>query len=518
MRSMHGLRLSSALAFLVLLSGTGRLAAAESRSEAALQFGPHDVKVDFRNRIPGRLDNPVIGPDGSRLNDGNYVAQLYLVDSLLSPGTGVPIGQPARMGTGADAGYWTSPADPVITLPVTVGCCGNFQVRIWDLRAGVTWDKAASGRRALSPVFFFFADNQVHALDDLGYLTLQDYQAPALVVRQGSLPLVREPGPTPGAGTVPLATPGFVGQLYATTNVYGFDFWFGGGGFPLGPVAPVLSSGPRQGFWAVPETNLIHVPNVTPATYFEEPGHVYQVQLRVWDSAAGATWEEALRNRGRTGFAMGEAPSLVSGNRFTAFDASRSGPNLVTFTSLLEIRAPRLPVIAPPGLSLLANPAAGASVFNFGLEQVLPGAPEGMSLYLFESGSQSYLIAQYFGSWMGDNLADFAGGRGFIAYNPGTQPVTLLFSGTYGALPALTRPAAGARFEARGNTLGRAAGFAELTGLTALEGDAVFRMINGRWEINEFTFGAWSLGEPRVEQDGAVFLRLQPPAGTGEAP
>lgn len=104
----------------------------------------------------------------------------------------------------------------------------------------------------------------------------------------------------------------------------------------------------------------------------------------------------------------------------------------------------------------------------------------------------------------------FAPGEGFFIFNPLAQPITMLSPGPHGRLPALVRPSGQARFDCRGNTLGRSASWLELTGLTPKEGDTLFRYQNGDWLANAYSFGTRDHGEPLIATNETVFIHLQP--------
>ncbi|MFO1498261.1 MAG: hypothetical protein U1G07_07710 [Verrucomicrobiota bacterium] len=124
---------------------------------------PHAVSIRFQNLIPGTLDAPIFGRDGTRLAGTNFVAQLYadVFDNLH------PVGEPVPFGVDAGAGYWQADDNPPIGVDVPVGCCATVQVRIWDASKGATYE-TCTGDKAVSRTAWFFATNEPQDLRELG--------------------------------------------------------------------------------------------------------------------------------------------------------------------------------------------------------------------------------------------------------------------------------------------------------------------------------------------------------------
>lgn len=488
-------------------SSPGSESSAGSGAAVSLRVGRDGVTVDFRNRIPGRLDHPVLDENGGRLAGAHYVAQLFRLSAIGWPSEAVPVGEPRPFGTGADAGYWIPAADPRVGVPSRVGCCEAFQVRVWDLRAGETFAGAGSGRRAVSRFFWYFQGSAVQVMENLGLITLEDYEEPALTVSQPTNATVW----VATGGEVsrqPLWMSGYVGQLHVQTNIFDPDFFVGLGGVPVGPVAPVRHEAPHAGRWAVDASQIIGGLPVSMARYDRQPGSSYLIQLRVWDGTVGSTYAECLRNGGRTGF--GAAMDLVQSSEvFTAFPRLLSAPNTAVLGEIL-LRAPNRTVTVAPGLGLYANPTTNQVVPQLNLSPFFAEPPPEVLIYHFDASRQNYRMASHYGLWFVDSAPYFAPGEGFFLFNPSTRPLTLLFPGANGWLPSLTRPVGEARFYSRGNTLGRSATWSELTGVVPVDGDAVYRFQAGLWQMNAYTFGAWDQGEPLIPADEAVFIRLQP--------
>lgn len=516
LRRISPLGLWMALVLALILSGSGmRRAGGEQQVSTeiiqepspALQTVDRVVGVDFRNRIPGVLDNPVFDGRNGLLSGPHFVAQLYQLVRLDSPAEAYPVGRPLPFGTGADAGYWVPDGDSLIRVPVRGGCCVGFQVRIWDSREGNTFESAGRGPRAVSRFFWFFSGNTSGLLDSLGLMTLAEYEGPAVVIRQSAVGTVY----VATAGDVtrrPLWFPGFLGQLYVQVDGVDGAFDSGHGGVPVGPVASVGYEGSEAGRWDVDEHQVIPGLPVPPAQTLGQGGSNFRIQLRVWDRAMGLSYEECLRNGGRTGFAGG-IDAIEGRSSLTGFARLMSAPNVVLLQPVL-LRLASHPVMVPPGLGLFTNPMTNQVALPPAFDQFFSAMPEGLLLYHFDPARQTYSAASHYGSWFADWAPYFAPGEGFFVFNPSTQPISMIFPGAHGPLPALVRPVVKARFHCRGNTLGRSASWQALVGLSPVEGDGVFRFVSGRWQVNTFAFGAWDQGEPVISVDEAVFVRLQP--------
>ena len=94
--------------------------------------------VYLDNRRPG-VDAPVTDDRGLRVSGAEFLAQLYAapVGQLLAP-----VGAAIPFGTGENAGYFSDPFERVIP-GTTAGGQASMQVRVWDARAGRTYEEAA---------------------------------------------------------------------------------------------------------------------------------------------------------------------------------------------------------------------------------------------------------------------------------------------------------------------------------------------------------------------------------------
>ena len=81
--------------------------------------------------------------DGPRLAGPNFLAQLYAAPVGSPTHALVPIGEPAPFGTGAAAGYFGVPGNPIRTItgvPATSNAL--VQVRVWTAASGATYEEA----------------------------------------------------------------------------------------------------------------------------------------------------------------------------------------------------------------------------------------------------------------------------------------------------------------------------------------------------------------------------------------
>lgn len=194
---------------------------------------------------------------------------------------------------------------------------------------------------------------------------------------------------------------------------------------------------------------------------------------------------------------------------FTAFPRLLSAPSTVHLQPITMIPQKRL-ITVPPGLGLFSNPTTNQIGRFSAWDDFFSDLPPGLLIFQFDAKLQSYQFAVRHDAWYADASSFFAPGEGFFLFNPLPRPITLLFPGAHGPLRALSRPIGQARFECRGNTLGRSASWHELTGLVPVEGDLLFRYKDGGWEVNSYSFGTWDRGEPQISANETVFLSLQP--------
>ncbi len=443
--------------------------------------GQHYVTADFRNRIPGILDNPVLGPDGDRLAGSRYVAQLY---GQVFREDFHPLGTPAPFGTGADAGYWQPGENNLIRIDVPAGCCANVQVRIWDTTYGATFEEAAGGPQAISAATFLFADNEdAGVLNRIGLISMVRYARPAIVM--SDVPRIVDVG-----SNDPLKRPGFVAQLsVAPDNPPGTFGAIDRTNFvAVGPQAPVAN-----GQWQLPVNTVFLLP---------PPFQLSQrivVELDVWDSAKGSTFDEALKNGGITGrsaqISISTPGSLVEPPAgFTLYSVG-----IIGITRKLS---------APPGFSLISNPLwPGNGYYN--ITQALPNAPEGTVVYVFNPVTQGYDVTRFdFGRW--SYYSPLPAGRGFFIFNPRPTPLELTFIGVEDPYVAPATPPHGRQmFQAVGCSGAGPRQIADLLPFPLLPGDTAYRFVNGQWQTSDYEVDGWP-GPSSLAPGEAVFLRLQP--------
>lgn len=120
---------------------------------AALVLAVHGAQaqgtINFLNRIPGSLDQPVFDVGGTtRLDGAGFLAGLYEGVNLI--GAAVPF----RSGTGA--GYWNPAPDATRTSTATApGGTATLTVKAWEASGGSTYAAAlAAGKKTGSSAPF----------------------------------------------------------------------------------------------------------------------------------------------------------------------------------------------------------------------------------------------------------------------------------------------------------------------------------------------------------------------------
>jgi len=458
------------------------------------------VWVEFRNRAPGE-DNPVYSRYPQRLGDTNFVAQLY---ASTAGEDFRPVGARFRMGAGQEAGYWMAPPAMVVDIPIKAGCCADVQVRIWDLRAGDSYEAAAGSPRFASTVIWFFGGERTNVLSNLGYMSLEDFEPPAVTVSPSSAPILRQEG----SGAPPVQLSGYVGQLRVGTNSWTPPFdSVDARSTAAGPVAPIADTGPNAGQWDVPWHRIITLPGIPVRSPYHPFAGNSDVQLYffAWERAFGATFQEARDRGSDIGFGRVEP---ISVGPLMAWPRERSGPVPVSIRGV-ELEGRRAIRIAPPGLSLHAVSAAQTQASANALSRLLVEPPDGTTLFLFDRATQSYVVRTVYGRSRNDHDV-VSPGQAFFVYNPATQPMVLRLPP--GTTPPATqvRPTGRADFIAVGNSTSGSPTFQDLTGLEPKPGDAVFLFESGGWVVHEYEFGGWLPGPFTMAPGDGAFIRLQP--------
>ena len=163
----------------------------------------------------------------------------------------------------------------------------------------------------------------------------------------------------------------------------------------------------------------------------------------------------------------------------------------------------------PTGESLLSQRCCTG---NNTLNDLFASASDGSTVRTYNNVTQEFSspATRNNGQWT-PNLT-IAAGQGILFSNPGTPFVAVIRS----VKPDLAgTPVMQAGYNLLGTTLDEVVGFAEITGLTPRNGDAVIHLIPGAgYETNTYTFGFWELGAPEIYPGEAVFVLLpnQPPS------
>lgn len=106
--------------------------------------------IDFRNRITGTLDVPVLAYGGAtRLGDANYVAQLWY-SSTQNGSYAAVSGAASVFRTGTGAGYWNAGTDSTRTLTgIAGGATAWLMVRVWSTAVAADYATALTTPGAL---------------------------------------------------------------------------------------------------------------------------------------------------------------------------------------------------------------------------------------------------------------------------------------------------------------------------------------------------------------------------------
>lgn len=455
--------------------------------------GAHFVKVDFRNHIPGVLDNPVLAVDGSRLAGSAYVAQLYAGFAPLGNSYFQPIGPPAPFGTGAQAGYWQPGTNSIRVIEIKAGCCADVQVRIWDSTKGASYEEATGGARKVSRnQGYSGGTTRVNFLDQIGTISMRTLEFPAISAthRAEIYDLDR---------LTLLSGPGYSVQVYVGASTqqspypdpsrYPTNFVAVGSVYPVG-------TGARRGHSEMPPGTLMEIP-------FLKPGQLAYACLRVWESAKGATYEDAVRNGGKHGESDFRYKYFVA-NRLEEspvpldFDYSESSVRLIGVTKKLTV---------PPGLSLIGNPLANGPNYIF---DVLRQAPDGTAVYLFNNDTHYYdAILRDFGAWLPFSARFKTGQAAFISI-PGTNALELTFSGEEAPPIKIASRPSRTEFYAVGGSSAQPSKVEDWLSFPLLNGDRAYRFGSAQWSTTQYDGSTWSPFDPEVKQGEAIFLRLMP--------
>ncbi len=433
--------------------------------------------VDFRNFVPGLLDQPVHDAVGQLLTGPDYVAQLRVLN--LS-GEVLVTSQPAPFGQGAQAGYWQPGANSTIRVPgLRPDDPVRYEIRIWNRAEADVFESATGFKQSLEGTT---------VLGGLGN------ERPTLLRR--NLPMSIAPGtldfrnripgildrPIRGPDGGPLTGTNFVAQLYLRDQP---------GDSPrraVGIPRP-FGEGAEAGYWTATPNPILFLDGVL-------AGEARIAEVAVWDITTAPTFELATGPRARS------APfPLVTGI------SGVTPPGLLDSFAPIDLQQSPPPIRLSPGMHLVGYPYAAGTLYPYAL---LPGGPPGASIHLYQNDLQSYWSTVYAdGTWDWPFLP-WSGGEVAFVFNPGPEPLELEFRGGAGQQPRLNRTPGTVSLLAITCTDFRGCDFDGLIAGGARDGDIVYRWRNGGWTLAGHEFGAWDDLSPRLAYGEACFVRLLP--------
>ena len=250
------------------------------------------------------LDAPVLDANGVTLLAGDsYSAMLYAGPNPLSL---APVGSAVPFQVDAGAGYFDLSADPeggVRLVPtVAPGDLAYLQVRVWETARGATYEEAAAAnsKRGISNLFPAWTSEATSPALMLG---LEQFH---LVIRGGGSVYFMNLSPSQGVnapvydtdGVTLLEGPAYVALLDAGPDTASMQ--------PVGDPVP-FRTGDGAGYFDLanaPGGGVRVIPSVAPGT-------TAYLRVRVWETARGSSYEEALAAGGKTG--VSTVFSLVTG-------------------------------------------------------------------------------------------------------------------------------------------------------------------------------------------------------------
>ena len=157
---------------------------------------------------------------------------------------------------------------------------------------------------------------------------------------------------------------------------------------------------------------------------------------------------------------------------------------------------------AKEGFNLLANQLIAA---DNTVEALLPGVPEGTSVYKFDPAAGYSITTLDFGAWT-DPSVTLSPGEGFWFRNPGSEDLTITLVGEVPQGTLTTDLVEG--FNLVSSQVPQAGLIETDLGLPVEEGTSVYNYdpVAG-YSISTIDFGAWSPAEPSVAVGEGVWVR-----------
>ncbi len=279
-----------------------------------------------------------------------------------------------------------------------------------------------------------------------------------------------------------LSGPQWVSQLYYSKTETGMVA-------VANPPAP-FRTGAGAGVWHPGSDSTRVLPGIV-------RGEQAFIQIRVWDVAAGATYEQVRCHGGKHG------RSIIFGLVTGGGGVPSTLPTALTGLRSFGIEIATNAIVVPPGFSLIANPLFQGE--NTVIE-ILPSVPEGTILFRFDNVRKVYSVNLFdFGAWTNPD-EKITPGEGAFILNPTDQPFQPVFTGT--TEPQKKIPFRSPGFHLVSCTQAQAGHIEQFLNFAPKSGDTVYRFSNGRYLISSYEFGNWQGFQPVIAVGESVFLRL----------
>lgn len=288
-------------------------------------------------------------------------------------------------------------------------------------------------------------------------------------------------------GFTKLDGPAFVAQLFGGISPDSLE--------PLDETAP-FREGIGAGYWNPGANSSRFIPGLF-------SGDTAYFQVRVWESALGATYDEAVAAGSKHGQSLVFGAIMGGSSRDPRTPATIPGvlKGLESFALTVETKT----IVAPPGFSLISNPLfRGANT----VVEVLPNVPEGSILYRWDNRTQVYTVNVFdFGRWTNPGQS-FPPGSGAFLLNPSDLPANITFIGRQAAGERIAVRAPGFYLIGCGN---EGCHIKDYLSFPPVEGDTVYRLVGGKYQLSVFEFNNWQGFPPVMAPGESVFLQLAPP-------